>query len=106
VNVKIKVSGSINCVAGERRRQMAWIKNEHIVWAFGDLDGGGQVVICGLTEQGLQYLKNQPGQTLLVTPPAGVNFTNVKQIIVFHEKDKETLKARLRESGKLVSEAH
>jgi hypothetical protein len=100
------VSGSKKFWPAKGGGQMASIKNEHIVWAFGDLDVGGQVVICGLTEQGLQYLKNSPGQTLLVTRPAGVNFTDIKQIIVFHEKDKETLKARLRESGKLVSEAH
>lgn len=85
---------------------MATIKNEHIVWAYGDReDGAGQVVICGLTEQGLQYLKNTPGQTLVIDPQMK-GFANVTQIVVFHEKDKATLKQRLRESGMLVSEVN
>ena len=82
------------------------MKNEHIVWAYGDLtDGSGQVVICGLTKEGLQYLKDSPGQTLLITPP-GKGFVNVTQIVIFHEKDKATLKQRLRESGVQVSEVN
>lgn len=84
---------------------MASIKNEHIVWAYGELTTGGQVVICGLTEQGLNYLKDRPGMTLLINPP-GTGFPNVKQIIVFHEKDKATLKERIRQSGIPVSEVN
>lgn len=87
---------------------MATIKNEHIVWAYGELEAGKPgdvVVICGLTEQGLQYLRNSPGMTLTIDPP-GDGFTNIKQIVVFHEKDKATLKQRLRESGMLVSEVN
>lgn len=60
---------------------MSSIKNEHIVWAYGELDGGGQAVIVGLTEQGLQYLRSNPGQTLLVNPPPS-GFASVKQIVV------------------------
>lgn len=85
---------------------MTTIKNEHLVWAYGEReDGKGQCVIIGLTEQGLKYLKNSPGQTLLVNPP-GNGFSNVTQIAVFHEKDKATLKQRLREAGTLVSEVN
>lgn len=85
---------------------MAAIKNEHIVWAYAEMpDGSGQAVFCGLTEQGLQYLKNSPGQTLVINPP-GTGFTNVKQIVVFHEKDKATLKQRFREAGVVVSEVN
>ena len=85
---------------------MTSIKNEHIVWAYAERqDGEGQVVFCGLTEQGLQYLKNAPGQTLLINPP-GKGFMNVTQIVVFHEKDKATLKQRFRESGVPVSEVN
>lgn len=85
---------------------MASIRNEHIVWAYAEReDGAGQVVICGLTERGLQYLKNTPGQTLLINPP-GKGFNNVTLIVVFHEKDKATLKQRLRESGVQVSEVN
>ena len=85
---------------------MTSIKNEHIVWAYGELeDGQGQVVFCGLTEQGLKYLQTSPGHTLVIDPP-GTGFANVKQILVFAEKDKATLKQRFRESGKLVSEVN
>ena len=85
---------------------MPSIKNEHIVWAYADReDGNGQVVIVGLTDQGLQYLQSTPGQTLLVNPP-GTGFTNVTQIIVFAEKDKATLKLRFNQAGVLVSEVN
>lgn len=83
---------------------MTTIKNEHLIWACAEReDGKGTVVFIGLTAQGLQYLKNTPGQTLLANPP-GSGFTNVTQIAVFHEKDKATLKERFRQSGVPVSE--
>lgn len=85
------------------------MKNEHIVWAYMDLeDGSGKVVVLGLTDQGIQYLKAGEGsdkKTLLANPP-GDGFVNVKQIIVFHEKDKATLKERFREAGVLLSEVN
>lgn len=85
---------------------MSTIKNEHIVWAYAERDDGqGQVVVVGLTDQGLKYLRNTPGQTLLVNPPAN-GFANVTQIIVFHEKDKATLKERFRQAGAHVSEVN
>lgn len=85
---------------------MTSIKNEHIVWAYGDReDGKGQVVIIGLTEDGLRYLKNTPGQTLLANPPPS-GFAKVTQIVVFHEKDKATLKERFRQAGVMVSEVN
>lgn len=85
---------------------MATIKNEHIIWAYAEReDGNGQFVVVGLTEQGLKYLRNTPGQTLLVNPP-GKGFSNVTQIVIFHEKDKATLKQRFRESGIQVSEVN
>ena len=86
---------------------MTTIKNEHIVWAYGELTDqpGVVVVICGLTDDGLKYLRNSPGMTLTIDPP-GDGFRNIKQIVVFHEKDKAMLKQRLRESGVLVSEVN
>jgi len=82
------------------------IKNEHIVWAYADrTDGAGKVVVIGLTEQGLKYLRDTPGQTLLVNPPAN-GFAHVTQIAVFHEQDKATLKERFRQTGQLVSEVN
>lgn len=83
----------------------ASMKNEHIVWAYSDHPEGGKVVVLGLTEQGLKYLRNSPGMTLLANPP-GNGFANVKQIVVFHEKDKATLKERFRQAGVIVSEVN
>lgn len=89
----------------EEERQMM-MKNEHIVWAYAEReDGKGQVVIVGLTDHGLKYLRNTPGQTLLVNPP-GNGFANVNQIMIFHEKDKAALKQRLRDAGVAVSEVN
>jgi hypothetical protein len=85
---------------------MTTFKNEHIIWAYADrMDGAGKVVFIGLTAQGLQYLKNTPGQTLLANPP-GLGFSNVTQIVVFHEKDKAALKERFRQAGVPVSEVN
>lgn len=82
------------------------MKNEHIVWAYADAaDGKGKVVILGITDAGLDFLKATPKKTLLANPP-GHGFDNVTQIVVFHEKDKATLKQRLAEAGTLVSEVH
>jgi hypothetical protein len=85
------------------------VKNEHIVWAYCDLDDGtGKVVIIGLTDAGIALLQSGTAtdkKTLLANPPRA-GFANVKQIVIFHEKDKETLKQRLRESGQLISEVH
>jgi hypothetical protein len=88
---------------------MSTMKNEHLVWAYAEReDGAGQVVIIGLTDEGLDFLRAGVGsakKTLLVNPP-GKGFSNVTQIVFFHEKDKATLKQRLRESGHVVSEVN
>jgi hypothetical protein len=85
------------------------MKNEHIVWAYGERDDGqGQVLIVGLTDDGLAYLKAGVGaekKTLLVNPP-GAGFANLTQVVIFHEKDKATLKQRFKEAGVLVSEVN
>lgn len=86
---------------------MGHLKNEHIVWAYGELtaEPGKVVVLAGLTDIGLKYLANNHGMTLTIDPPSG-EFRSIKQIILYAEKDKATLKARLAESGLLVSEAN
>lgn len=82
------------------------IKNEHIVWAYAELsDGSGQVVICGLTETGIDYMKREHGQSLVITPP-GTGFANVKQILVFMGESKAALKELLRKAGVAVSEVN
>ena len=94
----------------ERRRTaggiVSTIKNEHVVWGYADRqDGKGQVVLVGITDVGLRYLQDQPGQTLLVNPP-GAGFTNVTQIVVFAAKDKAELKDLFRKAGRAVSEVN
>ena len=85
------------------------MKNEHIVWAYAErADGAGQVLILGLTDQGLDFLRAAIGtdkKTLVVNPP-GNGFANITQIVVFNEHDKATLKQRIREAGVLVSEVN
>ncbi len=85
------------------------MKNEHIVWAYAERDdGSGQVLILGVTDQGLDFLRAGVGKdkkTLVVNPP-GKGFSNVTQVVVFHEKDKATLKQRFREANVLVSEVN
>lgn len=85
------------------------MKNEHIVWAYAErTDGVGQVLVIGVTDTGLQYLAAGQGTdkgTLIVNPP-GRGFANVTQVIVFHEKDKATLKQRFRDAGVVVSEVN
>ena len=82
------------------------MKNEHIVWAYGKDGDGREVVMVGLTDTGLTYLRTSPGMTLLVQPPAGIRFADVSHVIVFHEKTKDAIKALLRQSGMVISEAH
>jgi hypothetical protein len=82
------------------------MKNEHIVWAYGQDGNGKQVVMIGLTETGLRYLEASPGMTLLAQPPVNIRFTDVSHVVVFHEKTKDSIKALLRRSGMVISEAH
>jgi len=85
---------------------MATIKNEHIVWAYAEReDGAGQVLIVGLTETGVGYMKTEFGQSLVINPP-GRGFSNVTQVLVFMADSKEQLKNIFREAGIIVSEAH
>ncbi len=88
---------------------MASIKNEHVVWAYAERsDWSGQVLILGITDHGLDFLRAGVGKdkkTLVVNPP-GKGFANVTQVVVFHEKDKVMLKQRLREANVIVSEVN
>lgn len=85
------------------------MKNEHIIWAYADRDdGSGQVLILGITDQGLDFLRAGVGtdkKTLVINPP-GKGFADVTQVVVFNEKDKATLKQRLQEANVIISEAH
>jgi hypothetical protein len=82
------------------------VKNEHIVWAYAEReDGAGQVVIVGLTETGIAYMKEEFGRSLVINPP-GRGFTNVTQILVFSGSGKAEHKDLLRKAGVVVSEVH
>jgi len=85
------------------------MKNEHIVWAYGEHESGsGQVLIIGVTDTGIEMLQKGSGaekKTLLINPP-GRGFANVIQVVIFHEKDKATLKQRFYDAGLPISEAN
>jgi hypothetical protein len=82
------------------------IKNEHVVWAYGDDAEGRRVVIFGITDTGLEYLKAEPGKTLFAAPPVNVKWTDVSNVIVFAAKDKAAIKALLRQTGMVISEVN
>lgn len=81
-------------------------KNEHVVWAYGDDAEGRRVVIFGITDIGLEYLKSEPGMTLFAAPPANVKWVDVSNVIVFAAKDKAAIKALLRQTGMVISEVN
>lgn len=85
---------------------MASIKNEHIVWGYAEReDGAGQVLIVGVTDTGIAYMKATHGQTLVINPP-GRGFSNVTQVVVFAAASKDELKGILRSAGVTVSEVN
>ena len=43
---------------------------------------------------------------LVAQPPPGVRFADISQVVVFHEKTKDAIKALLRQSGMVISEVH
>lgn len=82
------------------------VKNEHVVWAYGDDAEGRRVVIFGITDTGLAYLKSRPGMTLFAAPPVGVKWSDVSNVIVFAAKDKTEIKSLLRQTGMVISDVH
>jgi hypothetical protein len=79
------------------------MKNEHIIFAYGEKKDapGHYALLIGITEQGLATLRDK--RTLTIAWPSPVPITDVA---VYHEKDKATLKTRLRESGVPTSEVN
>lgn len=82
------------------------VKNEHVVWAYGNDAEGRRVVIFGITETGMDYLKSEPGMSLYAAPPKGVKWSDVSNVIVFAAKNKAEIKSLLRQTGMVVSEVH
>lgn len=84
------------------------MKNEHIIWAYAERESGGHVLIIGITNVGLNYLRAGEGKdkkTLTFSPPSG-KFVDVREVIVYNEKDKATLKETLRGAGIPISEVN
>lgn len=82
------------------------MKNEHIVWAYAALeDGTGHVLIIGLTPTGIDYMRSEPGMSLVVDPP-GRGFHMVRQVIVYTAQSKQELKDILKGAGVPVSEVN
>jgi hypothetical protein len=86
--------------------QTRFVKNEHVVWAYGEDAEGRQVVMFGITDTGLAYLKLEPGMSLFATPPNGVKWADVSNVIVFAAKDKPAVKELFRQAGMVVSEVN
>jgi hypothetical protein len=89
-----------------RTRETMKVKNEHVVWAYGDDAEGRRVVVFGITDTGIEYLQSEPGMTLFASPPAGVKWAEVSNVIVFAAKDKTEVKSLLKKAGMVVSEVH
>ena len=85
---------------------MATVKNEHVVWAYAEDAEGRQVVMFGITDTGLEYLKSEPGMSLYAQPPGGTKWRDVSNVIVFAAKDKAAIKALFRQTGMVVSEVN
>lgn len=83
---------------------MANVKNEHIVYAYApNAKKGGSVLIVGLTPAGCDYLKANPGMTLVVT---NQRFTELTDVVVFGAESKQAIKDILAKAGTIVSEVH
>ena len=73
------------------------MKSEHIIWAYADHKDGGKVLLIGLTDLGIDFMRREK-KTLLANPPENL-FQHVRQVVVFHEKDKATMKRMLKGAG-------
>jgi len=71
------------------------IKNEHIIWGYGQTRDGKTLMLVGISHKGLDYLR--PGlHTLTITPPEGLTFD---QIVFYSAPTKDDMKLVLKSSG-------
>lgn len=87
------------------------MKNEHFVWGYGELphEPGKMVLFIGLTDAGVAYLQAGSGtdkKTLLADFPSTLQVKQVTQVILFHEKTKDELKAVIAKAVGAISEIH
>lgn len=80
---------------------MTEIKNEHFIYAYCPLIEGGNLLILGITEKGIEYLKKTDGNFLTMEPP-DPTYHNVKQSIVVYGKDKKALNKLFEQASKLA----
>lgn len=65
--------------------------NEHIIYAYAECEKGDYLLIVGITDIGWEYLKNEPGNYLDVSPPIP-SYHNINKVIIVRGKDKEEVK--------------
>ncbi len=87
------------------------MKNEHIVYAYAPLlDGGGCLLLVGITDAGWDYLIKEGGNFLRATPPSQSPFSEVADVWVVRGKDKADIRAMLqsiaRQKNVTIMEAH
>lgn len=80
------------------------VKIERMVYAYApNAEKGGYVLIVGLTPAGCDYLKANPGMTLVLTDK---RFTEITDVVVFGAESKQAIKDLLAKAGHVVSEVH
>lgn len=80
---------------------MTEIKNEHFMYAYCPLIEGGNLLILGITDKGVEYLKETEGNFLTMEPP-DPTYCNVKKSIVVYGKDKEALHKLFEQASKMA----
>lgn len=75
------------------------IKNEHFVWALGETKDGSYVMLAGITDAGLEFLKDK--KTLLMNPPKAFP---IKNVVIFYEPTKDDIKKILAKTGLPIKE--
>ena len=76
--------------------QTTQIKNEHIIYGYGQTRDGKTILLVGLSHKGLDYLRD--GQkTLTITPPK--DFPIIHQVVFYSAPTKDDMKRVLAVSG-------
>lgn len=87
------------------------MKNEHIVYAYAPLlDGGGCLLLVGITDTGWKYLQHEAGNFLKADPPEGKQFSNVSKVWIVRGNDKKEIREMIQkigtQYGTTITEAH
>lgn len=81
------------------------MKNEHLVWAYSELPGqpGRVAIFIGLTDAGLEYMREKPGWALQCNPPEGMRFPDVATVQVFSMPTKGGIHGLFQQAGMVVA---